>query len=167
MPTTSRFIGALAKQVGMTAKTIRYYEGLGLLGQAQRSEGGYRCYGEADLARLRFIQGAKALGLSLAEIKAVISLWGAGEKPCHHVTELLAEKLAAVDARIAELQRFRGELASVLNSAEGDSEEATEPCRHIAGAARGDWALHPPEAILHPHPVAPSPTKPKRRAAAR
>lgn len=146
----ARYIGALAKQVGLSTKAIRYYEGLGLLAPPQRSESGYRLYGEEDAGRLRFIQGAKALGLSLAEIQAVLSAWGQGEKPCRHVTQLLQGKLAEVDRRIEELQRFREALAAYVATGPAPGDEAL-PCRHVAGAARGDWTGVPPEAILAPH----------------
>jgi MerR family Zn(II)-responsive transcriptional regulator of zntA len=56
------YIGRFAQQAGTTAKTVRYYEDLGLLAGAARSETGYRLYGAADLERLSFVLGAKALG---------------------------------------------------------------------------------------------------------
>jgi hypothetical protein len=59
------YIGRFAQQAGTTAKTVRYYEEPGLLAGAARSETGYRLYGAADLERLRFVLGAKALGLTL------------------------------------------------------------------------------------------------------
>lgn len=146
----ARYIGALAKEVGLSTKAIRYYESLGLLAPPERSESGYRRYGEADVERLRFITGAKALGLSLADIQEVLSTWGQGDKPCGHVTQLLQAKLEEVDRRIQELQGFRAALAAYVASGPAPGDEAL-PCRHVAGAARGDWRVALPEPILTPH----------------
>lgn len=104
------FIGDLARRVGVSAKAIRHYESLGLLGEPRRSDAGYRLYSEAEVARLRFVLGAKALGLALAEIRDIVGVWDGGEAPCGQVSRLLDEKLAALDVRIDELMRFREDL---------------------------------------------------------
>jgi DNA-binding transcriptional MerR regulator len=67
-------IGELARQTGLTIKTIRYYERRGLLEQPLRTEAGYRLYGPEDVARLQFIQRAKLLGLTLEEIRELVEL---------------------------------------------------------------------------------------------
>ena len=67
-------IGELANQTGLTIKTIRYYESRGLLEQPPRTQGGYRLYGPEEVGRLRFIQRAKLLGLTLEEIKELVEL---------------------------------------------------------------------------------------------
>lgn len=103
-------IGEIAKRVGVTTKTIRYYESMGLLGEARRTDSGYRVYSDQDLDRVRFIQGAKALGLSLSEIKDIVGIWAGGVRPCGHVSQLIDDKLADLDRRIDALIRFRDEL---------------------------------------------------------
>lgn len=144
--TKDLFIGDLAKQVGMSAKTIRYYEGLGLLGAPARTESGYRTYGPADADRLRFIQGAKALGLSLAEIKDVLGAWASGERPCAHVSQHLEEKLHELDRRIDELTAFRDRLRAY--KAEVDAaHDTTTPCAHVAGVAEGRFTAAMPEGL--------------------
>jgi len=65
-------IGELAARAGTSADTVRYYEKLGLLGAADRSDGGYRLYGLAELGRLQFIRRAKLLGLTLEEIRSLL-----------------------------------------------------------------------------------------------
>lgn len=144
------FIGDVAKRVDMSVKTIRYYEGLGLLEAPERSESGYRLYGDADVERLRFIKGAKALGLSLGEIKQVLGIWGNGSRPCGHVRQLLDEKVQEITRRIDELVGFRDALQSYLAGVDAEPPAAEVPCRHIAGAAAGAWVLTPPEAVLAP-----------------
>jgi DNA-binding transcriptional MerR regulator len=67
-------IGELARQTGLSIKTIRYYESRGLLEQLPRTEGGYRLYGPEEIARLRFVQRAKLLGLTLEEIRELVDL---------------------------------------------------------------------------------------------
>ncbi len=105
-------IGELARRAGTSADTVRYYEGVGLLGMPERTASGYRRYGEADLGRLRFIRRAKRLGLSLEEIRGLLGI--AEEGACgplrHQVAELLARKIKACEAQLAELAAFKANL---------------------------------------------------------
>lgn len=110
-------IGELAADLGINTKTIRYYEQIGLLPKPQRTEAGYRLYGEADRERLRFIRKAQAVGLTLQEIADLLALRRAGEPPCSHLRELVGEKLTAVDAQLRALQEFRRELISLRDEA--------------------------------------------------
>ncbi len=132
-------IGELAKRVSVTTKTIRYYESLGLLGEAQRTDSGYRVYSNQDLERVRFIQGAKVLGLSLSEIKDILEAWADGTRPCGHVSTLLEEKLAELDARIQGLVRFRDELRSYKSQIDASGASQDVPCAHIEGINTGRW----------------------------
>lgn len=129
------FIGGLARQTGLTTRAIRHYEALGLLPGPKRTEAGYRVYDEADAERLRFIQGAKALGLSLDEIKEILDLWAAGTHPCQHVRMLLEQKLAEIDSRIEQLTRFRDGLRAYKTRMDALPLAPDVPCRHIAGAS--------------------------------
>ena len=106
-------IGELAGELGLNPRTIRYYEGIGLLPQPDRTGGNYRAYGREDLERLRFIKAAQRLGLTLDEIREVLAFAERGEPPCGFVRERLRREVAAIDARIAELQALRGELAEL------------------------------------------------------
>jgi DNA-binding transcriptional MerR regulator len=141
------FIGDLAKQVGMSTKTIRYYEDLGLLVAPARTETGYRTYGPQDADRLRFIQGAKALGLSLAEIKDVLGAWADGEPPCAHVSQRLDEKLEDLDRRIQELTAFRDRLRAYKAEVDAAGRDASTPCAHVAGANAGRLGVEVPAAL--------------------
>lgn len=104
-------IGELAKTTGLTTKAIRYYELLGLLRQARRTESGYRLYTDDDLHRLEFVKKAKLLGLSLDEIRDILTLREQEQAPCVHVLALLDQKVAYIDALLGGLQAFREELA--------------------------------------------------------
>jgi DNA-binding transcriptional MerR regulator len=106
-------IAAVCQQTGLSARTVRYYEELGLLPGVRRRAGGRRVYGADELQRLRFIQRLKALGLSLAEIRelnAVHALGGSTQAMLARLAELLERHLADVDARIRELTTLRQEI---------------------------------------------------------
>ena len=105
-------IGELAARTGTTTDTVRYYERLGLLGAPNRTASGYRLYTGADLGRLRFIRRAKRLGLLTEEIRGLLGI--AQEGACRplrrHVAELLASKIEACEAQLAELAAFKESL---------------------------------------------------------
>ncbi|TAK35959.1 MAG: heavy metal-responsive transcriptional regulator [Chloroflexota bacterium] len=111
------YIGELARKAKLGPKTVRYYEELGLLPEAPRSESGYRVYTEADLHRLRFILKAKRFGLSLAEIREILSLSRFGETPCCRVVGLLSDHIAEVERSIRELEELRDEMARLRDYA--------------------------------------------------
>lgn len=104
-------IGQLAKRLGVNAKTIRYYEQLGLLPEPMRSEGGYRLYGADDEERLRFISTARRTGFTLSETKEILALRDRGVAPCDYVQEGIRRRLGDVDRQIAELRQLKRELA--------------------------------------------------------
>jgi DNA-binding transcriptional MerR regulator len=106
-------IGELAARFGLNPKTIRYYEEIDLLPRAARLDSGYRLYDEQDAERLGFIRRAKTLGLSLDEIRDILSVQAEGEPPCGQVLDLLDLKISAIDQRMAELQAFRADLATL------------------------------------------------------
>jgi len=114
----TRTIGALARDVGINPRTLRYYERIGLLVPSARTDAGYRLYTERDAGRLSFIRRAQALGLSLTEIADVIAPREAGTTPCRHVSAVARAKATAIDARIAELAALRDELTRLADRAE-------------------------------------------------
>jgi DNA-binding transcriptional MerR regulator len=133
-------ISQLASEFGLNPKTIRYYEEIGLLSAPKRSEAGYRLYGSPDRERLAFIQKAKAIGLSLTEIRELLTLRSKGKQPCEHVVELLAQKLMAVDSQLRALEAFRAELLSL-------QDEAAET-RDAEGCVCGIIEQHDPACFL-------------------
>lgn len=110
-------IGELAARAGTSVKTIRYYDRVGVLCPEERSEAGYRLYGEDALDRYRFVRAAQAVGLSLGEIRQILALRDHGESPCRFVADLIGQRADELDARIAELVALRDELADLKRRA--------------------------------------------------
>ena len=106
-------ISQVRERTGVSARTLRYYEELGLLPGARRRAGGRRVYGSDELERLRFIQRLKALGLTLAEIKqlnAVYAIGGSTLALLNKLDELLGHHQGELDARIQDLMALRDEI---------------------------------------------------------
>jgi DNA-binding transcriptional MerR regulator len=113
-------IGDLARITGLSIKTIRYYESRGLLEKPPRSQGGYRLYGPEEVARLRFVQRAKLLGLTLEEIRELVELavrCNEGEL-VPRLEEVLGAKLKETERKLAELSAFRQNLLYYRKRAE-------------------------------------------------
>jgi len=107
-------IREVCERTGLSPRTVRYYEELGLLPGVRRRTAGRRVYGADELERLRFIQRLKALGLALAEIRdlnAVHAIGGSTRAMLERLDELLGRRVSEVDARIGELSRLRDEIA--------------------------------------------------------
>lgn len=108
-------IGELAQRVGLTERTIRYYEELGLLDSVKRLDGGQRVYTDDDVRRLRFVQRLKALGLSLQEMLELERLYRrhrSNRAVLPRLVELLDSHIAATDERMSELGALRDEIRS-------------------------------------------------------
>ena len=99
-------IRELARHTGVSAKTIRYYEQIGVLPSPKRAPNGYRVYDEHDVERLQLVVGARRLGLSLDEIKEIIALRERGEAPCRVLLDRLQQKADEIAGRIRELQHL-------------------------------------------------------------
>ena len=130
-------IGELAGEVGVTTKTVRYYETLGLLPPPDRTASGYRSYGDDALERLRFVRDAQATGLSLTEIRSIVELKSHGERSCEHTRELLHRHLHDLDDQIERLRSARAALAEQADRADRvDPADCTDPhrCQVIDGS---------------------------------
>ncbi len=106
-------IGEFAKRAGVTPRTVRYYESLGLLGPSERQGSGFRYYTETELARLQKIGALKELGLSLEEIATVIPLYfedPTGLRGKRKILEILNDHLQEAEDKIDALQQFRDDL---------------------------------------------------------
>lgn len=103
-------ISELARRSGVPAKTIRYYEAVGLLPAPARAGNNYRHYDPAALERLRFIASARSLGFALADVGELLAARDAGNAPCERVLDALDAQLATLDRRIADLLTLRDDL---------------------------------------------------------
>jgi MerR family mercuric resistance operon transcriptional regulator len=103
-------VGKLAQAAGVGVETIRFYERRGLLQQPEKKARGYREYAPDDVARIRFIKDAQALGFTLQEIGELLQLEADGRAQCGDVQARAEQKIELVDRKIAELTRMRAEL---------------------------------------------------------
>jgi DNA-binding transcriptional MerR regulator len=107
-------IGEAARQSGVKAPTIRYYEGIGLLPAPSRTEGNRRLYDDADLRRLAFIRHARELGFDVDAIRALLSLQDDPNQSCATADAIAKARLAEVEHRIASLSALRLELERMV-----------------------------------------------------
>jgi len=123
-----RTIGAIARETGTKVQTVRYYEQIGLLPPAPRTEGNQRLYDAATVRRLAFVRHARALGFPLEAVRELLRLADHPEEPCAEADVIARRQLEAVERRIARLQSLRSELARMLEHCEGG---AVAHCRVI------------------------------------
>lgn len=116
-PTWTR--ARLAKQAGVGAETLRFYEQKGLLPEPRRSGAGYRLYGQDDLARLQFIRRAQELGFSLQDIQQLLELTGSIRTPRREVRKFAGERLASIRRKIRDLQAMERALGSLVTRCDG------------------------------------------------
>lgn len=107
-------IGAFAKAAGVNVETIRFYQRKGLLAEPQRPHGGIRRYGQADVARLRFMKTAQRLGFSLDEIAELLRLDDGAH--CAEASRLAEHKLADVREKLADLARIESVLSQLVRA---------------------------------------------------
>jgi DNA-binding transcriptional MerR regulator len=105
----------LTRQTNLSAKTIRYYEEIGLLPQPRRLNNGYRDYGETDVERVKFVVGARNLDFSLDDIDEILALRDRRQAPCRVVLDMLQQRADQVSQRIKELRRLEADLRGLYN----------------------------------------------------
>lgn len=113
------FIHELAQASGVSAKTIRYYESIGLMPNPPRAENNYRQYPPDAVERLRFIVSARSLDFSLTDIGEFLSARDEGTLPCKRVLDSIEDRIADLDRRIAGLLALRDNLSRVRADGEG------------------------------------------------
>ena len=113
-------IGEAASESGVPAKTIRYYESIGLIPPAVRAENGYRNYSPFDIETLKFIQHARRLGFSVKDVGGLLELWRDKSRTSADVKALALKHISDVEKRIAELQSIRNTLIDLTDRCHGD-----------------------------------------------
>jgi len=103
-------IQEFAQLTGLPSKTIRYYETIGILSSPQRAPNGYREYSEQNLARARFVAGARSLDLSLEEIREILAMQDRREAPCRTLLDLIEHKANYIEERIQLLKQMEVDL---------------------------------------------------------
>ncbi|MDB5764940.1 MAG: hypothetical protein JWQ21_3935 [Herminiimonas sp.] len=114
-------IGQAAEASGVTSKMIRYYEGIGLIAEADRTDSGYRQYSENEVQTLRFIKRSRDLGFSIDRIKTLLSLWENRNRKSADVKKLARQYIAELDRDIEKLQSIRDQLQRMAACCHGDS----------------------------------------------
>ncbi|MBL4821413.1 MAG: Zn(2+)-responsive transcriptional regulator [Gammaproteobacteria bacterium] len=119
-------ISEIAKKTGLSTHTLRFYEKQGLINASQRSEAGYRLYGEADVRKAEFIRTARNIGFSLDDIAVLLSIrLDKASHTCQEVTDIARGKLDEVYEKITELTAMKATLEILLASCCGGPEDAT------------------------------------------
>jgi Cu(I)-responsive transcriptional regulator len=113
-------IGAVAERSGVPAKTIRYYESIGLIPSADRRANGYRTYTDVDMHTLHFIKRARRLGFSVEDVRDLLDLWRDTRRSSAAVKGIATGHLEALDRKIAELKSVRRSLADLIERCRGD-----------------------------------------------
>jgi len=140
-------IGEVTRQSGIAAKTLRYYEDIGLLDPPERTASGYRRYRPDVLERLTFITSSQALGLTLGEIRSIIALRDDGQPPCGHVLDLLVKRSDRIDQKIRELRALKVDLAKIVERASRLDPTDCHPERvcHLIGGPAANADIDPKE----------------------
>ena len=131
-------IGTAARASGIPAKTIRYYEEIGLIQPAERSDGNYRVYGEHEVQTFLFIRRARSLGFSVEEVAELLDLWRDRSRSSRRVKALANRHLEDIDGKIAALKTMRDTLNELIERCHGDARPDCPILADLAG--QGDVA---------------------------
>ncbi|WP_428489660.1 Cu(I)-responsive transcriptional regulator [Rhodopila sp.] len=128
-------IGEAARDSGITAKMIRYYESVDLIPPVQRTGAGYRTYDERDLDTLRFIRRARDFGVPMDRVKLLVGLWQDKNRPSREVKAIALRQVAELEARISELRAMKDAMAELADSCRGDGLPDCPILRDLEGSS--------------------------------
>ncbi len=128
-------ISQAADTSGVSAKMSRYYESIGLISRATRTEAGYRTYTATDINTLRFVKRARTLGFSIERIETLLELWSDKQRASSNVRRIALIHVAELQARIEELTSMSEALQELASSCNGDSRPDDPILRDLAGTA--------------------------------
>jgi Cu(I)-responsive transcriptional regulator len=114
-------ISHASKRSSVPAKTIRYYESIGLIPLATRLPNGYRDYTDNDVSTLQFVQRARNLGFTLKDVESLVALWQDQGRASADVKKLALNHIAEIESRITELQSVRDVLVTLSEHCHGDN----------------------------------------------
>lgn len=126
-------IGRAATLTGVSAKMIRHYESIGLIPRTNRTPGNYRTYKDSDLHTLRFIQRARTLGFSMAQIRVLLSLWRNRSRPSAQVRKLAIDHVMELKAKIDAMQAMVRTLETLVQHCHGDTRPECPILEDLAG----------------------------------
>ncbi|MGO1117512.1 Cu(I)-responsive transcriptional regulator [Rhodovibrionaceae bacterium A322] len=129
-------IGEAAKRSGIAAKTIRYYESIGLVEAAGRSQAGYRLYSKNEVEVLRFINRARSLGFSVQQVADLLALWQDRNRASAQVKKLAEDQVASIDQKVSELLEMRQTLVQLTEACHGDSRPDCPILENLAGPGK-------------------------------
>ncbi len=129
-------IGQAAAASGVSAKMLRYYESIGLIPKAGRTDAGYRVYGEAEVHTLRFIKRARDLGLPIERIRLLVGLWRDKRRSSADVKRIATEHAAELRTKIAELVGMCEALEHLAAACHGDHRPECPILRDLEGRSR-------------------------------
>lgn len=129
-------ISVVAEQSNVPAKTIRYYESIGLISAPPRSEGGYRVYSGRDVETLRFIQRARSLGFSVKDVGDLLALWHDRSRVSAEVKAVAERHVEEIERKIADLEAMRATLMDLVTRCHGDDRPDCPILDGLAGADR-------------------------------
>lgn len=130
-------IGQAARRSGLSTKMIRYYESIGLLKPAARSDSGYRLYRAEDLHSLAFIKRSRDLGFSLEEVGKLLTLWQDRQRASADVKALAMQHIDELNRRIEELVSLRDTLGELVSHCQGDERPDCPILKDLANGAAG------------------------------
>jgi len=113
-------IGEAAELSGVSAKTIRYYESVGLIQKPRRRDNGYRSYTEAEVDQLRFINRARGLGFSVQQVSELLSLYQDKQRLSAEVKSIALQHASEIERKVNELQALRDTLLDLAKQCHGD-----------------------------------------------